>query len=422
MRKIGLQNLINIPLRALTLAGKFSVIFFMAKYLKPEDFSLYGLLAATIAYSLYIVSFEFSNYTTRELIAQPTSSWGKILKSHAYFILLLYIIFTPTIIYLFGANLLPDGYLYWFLLVLFLEHLFQETAKLLIADTLVFEANMVIFMGHGLWPILASICMVLLPDARVVSFVLSCWICGAALSCAFGLIFIKKLNLGGWDSPVRWDFIKAGIAIAFPLLLCTLALRGILTLDRYLVLSFHGKDILASYVLYVGVAAAMLSLLEASLFYPFYPRLIKCFKNGSIQQHRKMVKTFFSYCVVFVLVTSAIALLAMHTLVSFIDKDVYVDNLSMFRWILLAFCFYCLSMVPHYALYSQGKDKPLLFINLSAIVCFAVAIYFIRSLTENSTSLNTVPLGLVFSFFILFLMKSYAYIYLQSGSGFVRNG
>jgi hypothetical protein len=53
-------RLINISLRGMTLVSKFLLIFFLAGFLEPKELGLYGLLAATIGYSMYLLGFEFT--------------------------------------------------------------------------------------------------------------------------------------------------------------------------------------------------------------------------------------------------------------------------------------------------------------------------------------------------------------------------
>lgn len=76
MRVRNFSQLTNIAIRGSTLASKFLLIFFLARFLEPSELGVYGLFAATIGYSLYLLGFDFYTYTTRELLKCDRSQWG----------------------------------------------------------------------------------------------------------------------------------------------------------------------------------------------------------------------------------------------------------------------------------------------------------------------------------------------------------
>ena len=65
----------NITLRGMTLVSKFVLLFFLAKFLQASEVGLYGLLSATIGYALYVIGFEFYNFSTREMIGEDSKHW-----------------------------------------------------------------------------------------------------------------------------------------------------------------------------------------------------------------------------------------------------------------------------------------------------------------------------------------------------------
>lgn len=384
----------------------------MARYLEPDQFSAYGVLTVSIAYTLYIVSFEFHNYTTRELIAHSHDQWGRIIKSQLFFMAFLYSLVTLALFYLDRSKLLPAIHLAWFVGLLILEHIFQESTKILIANNSPTKANLVIFLGHGLWPICAAASMIISPDARNISFVLYTWTFGAASSSCLGIFFIMKERLGGWKTPVKWAFIRKGIIIAFPLLLSTLAIRGMLTFDRYLVDHLSGKETLSAYILFTGLAAAMLSLLEACLFYPVYPKLIEYAQKNQTEKHTKTVKEFFFNSLAFVMIFSSILLLTSRFWIDWLERNYYAENIVIFKWILIAFGAYCLSTVPHYALYSMNEDRKILGCNIASSVVFIISISAGIIYLERP-EISLIPLSLCGSFLSLFLLKGISYLRLR---------
>ena len=69
-------RVLNVFLRGMTLVSKFSLIFVLAKYLDAAELGLYGLVVATVTYSLYLVGLDFYSYSNREIIKSSASDWG----------------------------------------------------------------------------------------------------------------------------------------------------------------------------------------------------------------------------------------------------------------------------------------------------------------------------------------------------------
>ncbi|WP_416637729.1 hypothetical protein [Pseudomonas sp. OHS18] len=89
----------------------------------------------------------------------------------------------------------------------------------------------------------------------------------------------KKMHLGGWARKVDVKWLWRGVKIALPLLLATLAFRGIFTFDRYLASALLNLEFVAVYVLFIGVAGSLLAFLDAAVFSFAYPSLIESFKK-----------------------------------------------------------------------------------------------------------------------------------------------
>ena len=120
----------NIALRGITLASKFLLIFFLAKFLEPAELGLYGLLTVTIGYALYLLGFDFYTFTTREILKRERHEWGGLLKDQGALSLVLYVIVLPLLSLIFLEGLLPWSVAGWFFILLVLEHLTQELGRL----------------------------------------------------------------------------------------------------------------------------------------------------------------------------------------------------------------------------------------------------------------------------------------------------
>lgn len=108
-------QLLNLGLRAVTLAVKFAFILALAVFLPPEEVGLYGLITVTVSYSIYFVGFEFYTFSTRDLVARPRSEWSRLLSNQLVFFGLMYVVVLPafSIVFFSGnAALERDGSVY----------------------------------------------------------------------------------------------------------------------------------------------------------------------------------------------------------------------------------------------------------------------------------------------------------------------
>ena len=80
-------NLFNVFLRSLTLFAKFSLILILAKFLSANDLASYGIIYATIIYSLYVIGLDFYIYSTREYV-NNLEQRKKIIENHFTLILI----------------------------------------------------------------------------------------------------------------------------------------------------------------------------------------------------------------------------------------------------------------------------------------------------------------------------------------------
>jgi O-antigen/teichoic acid export membrane protein len=400
-----LIRLANVALRGMTLASKFLLIFFLARFLEPAALGLYGLLVATIGYSLYLLGLDFYTFTTREVLKRERNEWGGLLKDQGALTLLLYAFFMPLLLLLFYTDSLPWAVVGWFFALLVLEHLNQELMRLLITISEPLLASLVLFLRSGAWAIAVTVSMIFIPEMHNLDSVLAAWTIGGSSAFLLAAWRLYRLRLGGWNKRVDWSWIKLGVKIALPLLIATLALRGLFTLDRYWLEGLAGLEVLGAYILFIGVANAMVSFLDAGVFAFIYPGLINAFQKQQAEVFRQGVKSLFFQTACFSAIFAAVALLLIEPLLDWLDKPLYREQQGMFPWILLATVLYALSMVPHYALYAQGKDRPIIYSHIFGFCVFIPTTW----LCSRQWPDIAIPLGLCVAFLVILLWKLQAY-------------
>ena len=90
------------------MASKFLFVIFLAKLIEPREVGLFGLLAVSVGYAIYVLGFEFYSFSVRELLDLPQNKWSALIRDQAIFYAFTYVIgfsifnfFLPSIFQLF---------------------------------------------------------------------------------------------------------------------------------------------------------------------------------------------------------------------------------------------------------------------------------------------------------------------------------
>lgn len=396
---------LNVAMHSATLTSRFLLIFFLARFLEPAELGLYGLLTATVGYSLYLLGLDFYTFTTREVLKLDRHEWGGLLKDQGALSLVLYAVFIPLLSLIFIQELLPWNLAGWFFALLILEHLNQELGRLLVAISEQLWASVVLFARSGTWAIGITVLMVCEPATRSLDYVLGAWTVAGLLAASIGVYRLSQLGIAGWHKQINWKWIGAGLKVCIPFLVATLAIRGVFTLDRYWLESLGGLEMVGAYVLFMGIAGSLLNFLDAGVFAFSYPGLINAHQqNRSTLFHRLLVQLLLLTCVV-VLAFALVSLLLLSPLLAWLGNSLYAAQQNLYPWMLVNMALYALSMIPHFALYAQGLDRPIIHSHIASLFLFVIATW----LFSLHWPLLAVPMGMCAAFTLMLIWKAWAF-------------
>lgn len=375
-------QLLNLGLRAVTLAVKFAFILALAVFLPPEEVGLYGLITVTVSYSIYFVGFEFYTFSTRDLVARPRSEWSRLLSNQLVFFGLMYVVVLPAFSIVFFLEMLPWSVMAAFIALVVLEHLSTELMRLLVAIEKPLLATLVIFIKQALWALCFAITMWLAPEFRNISDLLLFWIAGSALSILIGIGPLLKLDWRGVLTKIDWRWIRTGAMVAIPLLLSSIAVRSLFTFDRYAFEALNSLALLGAYSVYIGVASAMLSFMESGVFVFYYPRMMKAYKEQNMSEfehaYSKLAKQS-AIWLTFLMVGAAIAGVIVFPM---LEETIYYDNLTLFFAIIVSMAIFIGGYVFQYGLYTTTRDKSIIVANLAGLAVAAIALVMIAQHTS----------------------------------------
>lgn len=406
----NIGRVINVGVHGVNLVSRFLLIFFFAKYLDPALVGYYGLFAVTVGYSLYFVGLDFYTYVAREILKVPSKRRGHLLKGQAALSCFLYILFLPVALVFLCYTDWPRSLVFWFLPILLLEHFNQEISRLLIALSEPVTAGLLLFIRQGSWALVTVALMVWEPSARDLQTVVVLWAAAGVAAAFTGVWKVRKLPMGGWHDALDWHWVRRGIAVSSAFLLATLALRGIQTFDRYWLESLGGIEIVAAYVLYFGVAGTLLTFLDAALFAYTYPVLIQLHHEQKADVAHAKVRQMLVLTIILSGGFALISWLLLPYLLLWINNPVYSSAINLYPLLLLAMIVNAIGMVPHYALYARGHDRPIIHSHIAALIFFVLATWAL----STHFSAMAVPIGLNCSFAVILAWKGIAYIQLKN--------
>lgn len=316
-----------------------------------------------------------------------------------------YVAVLPLLLLIFIYELLPWYVAIWFFVLLVLEHLNQEMMRLLVAISQQLTASLVLFLRSGAWALGVTLLMFIDESARQLETVLLAWSIGGATAIILGASKLRCLQIGGWRRAINWQWLRSGLKVAIPLLAATMAIRGVFTFDRYWFEALQGLEVLGVYVLFMGVTNALMSFMDAGVFSFSYPNLIRDYNNNDANAFRLELRKLFMQTVVLTGLFVVVSLLVIELLLTLLNKPLYLQQLQLFLWVLLAMVLYCLGMVPHFALYAQGRDKPIIYSYIASLVFFVLTTWLFSQWKDYLA----VPLGLCAAFALVLFWKTLAF-------------
>lgn len=361
----------NILLRGVTLASKFILIVYLAKVLTPEQLGVYGLFTATISYALYLCGLDFYTYAHREMLSLPRTEWGSIIYNQFAFYGALYFVVMPILLLIFSCGLLPWKISGWFYLVLTLEHLSQELYRLLVVCRRITLAHVTLFFRGGAWVFVVISIFRVKPELHGLTAIWAGWSIGVAISVMIGILGIRHvIGPTPKTGAIDWRWISRGLKVAVQFLLGTLALRGLFTFDRYFLDIYAGKAAVGVYSFFISIANSFLAFADAGVISNQYPRIVTAYRTNKLEEYRMHLRKLAVGIVLLFVFFSFGLVILIQPVLNYIGRIEYFKYVTTL-WVLLASIgVYCLSMVPHYALYARCADRAIAVASILSLIIF----------------------------------------------------
>lgn len=396
---------VSVGLRVAAMGSRFVLLLVLAKLLSPAQVGLFGLLLATISFSVLVIGGDFYTYSQRELMRKPRHRWSFVLQHQILAIGLLYLLLLPLQLLIFWFDLLPVHLMVWFFGLLVLEHVAQEVNRLLVAMHRPLVASWVLFVRMGAWVWVVLPFLWFAPEPSL-EMVLLAWLVGSGFAALMGVIVVHRearpWHKWSWES----GWLKQGFKVGLLFLVATMCVKALLTVDRYIVEALNGADFLGVYVVYASMAMAVMSFLDAAVFSFMYPRLVGAFRQANRRAYLKYRREL---AVSTVAISAALALLialVSPLVLEWTGRAIYLEHLDVLWLLLGTSVVYSIGMVPHYGLYARGADWNILFAHVSSLVVFS----FMTAAFAGDFPIQAVGFGLLSAFVWMGLVKQFQYV------------
>jgi len=371
-----------------------------------ETLGLFNIISVTVAWSVYVLGFEFYSYSLRHIVGENT----QVISSHVFNQLIfhlagyaLLLICSPVLVVL---DFIPIALLHYFILITIFDQVSQECFRICVALERSQFANFIHLVKSGLWvyPLL------LLPMLQIpitIHLILGAWLVGTVAACLLGTLKLVNLGVLSFKNvAVNVPWIKQGIIVALPFLVISVSQLTMDFSDRYLIDYFLGKSEVGVYSFYYGIANVPTTLITSVLVAQYYPRIINIYKfKTPVADRKRIIRQFLLQCLGFAFIINVVILLCIPFLLDFIGKQELMDHMDLFYLMLLQVIVFSVQVVVQTILYARHEDKFLLYSAVSgAVLNIIVNLYLIPLIgiygAATSTLLSMILMLLVRLFFL----------------------
>jgi O-antigen/teichoic acid export membrane protein len=364
---------INFALRFTSIFAKFLLVIYISKNLALEDLGVYNLIAVTVAWTVFVLGFEFNAYTSRQIVGEEKNIISGRLYNQFIFHLAGIAILCAISPLLVMFGFIPASLIIYFLLITILDQLSQECYRLLVTIDRPQMANLLYFVKSGFW-VYPLLLLHFTEGGINLSLILAFWLGGTFFAMAMGVYQLVRLDVVSWKREylnIPWIF--EGINISFPFLIITIAQMTIDFSDRYFIDHFLGKKMVGIYSFYYGIVNVPMTLITNVLIAQYFSKIINAYKfNINPAERSKLIRNFTLQNIGFALVISMGCVVMIFPLLRFIGKEALGENIMLFYLMLTQVLIFSIQVVIQTILYAKHFDRMLLYSALTGAVANVV--------------------------------------------------
>lgn len=292
LRKVAAHGGINLVLRAITLAFRFGLSFYVVRFLGLSAAGIYGLALGAVGIAPAMIGWGLNYFVAREVVGRTPDKAVRLVKTRLLVTVcslcaatLLAIIFT------FATGQHPAPIWIFVLVLIWLETLALDLYLPLIGLELATQANIIVFTRSAAWVPLVVVAGILWPQARTLELLFGCWIACHVLSLILMAWFLRRWPVvERLRDPVDHGWIKERLRKSWYIYLSDIGIVGLVFMDRYVVSWQLGLAATGIYTFYWSIANALQTLMQTSVVQLALPKMLKAYSNPDLGQWRRLFK------------------------------------------------------------------------------------------------------------------------------------
>jgi len=402
-------TLFNFLCRSGSLLAKFLLVIYISKAMSLETLGLYNIVSVTVAWSVYVLGFEFYSFSLRQIVGENNQKISGFvfnqLVFHVFGFFLLAVL-SPVLV---AFDFIPSTLLVYFVIITFFDQLSQECYRICIALERPQFANFLHFVKSGLWVYPLLVLPIFHKDVTI-HLILLAWVSGTFIALVIGIVKLVKLDiirLQKANLDIAW--IRKGVIVAFPFLIISVAQLTMDFSDRYFIDYFLGKADVGVYSFYYGIANVPTTLITSVLVATYYPKVINVYKfDRPLLEIRNLIRNFLWQSLGLALLICAMSIVLVHPLLDFIDKEQLLQEINLFYLMLVQVIIFSIQVVIQTELYAKHEDKFLLYSAVAAgVLNIVLNVLLIPRLGINAAAFSTIlSMGVMLGLRLFLLMKS----------------
>lgn len=349
---------VTLGLQGFTVLAKAGLLVLLARFLTPREVGVFGLVVASLVVALYAAGLDFYAFSTREILRVGPQQAARLFRDQLAFHGVAYLLVLPALLAVFAAGFLPWRLAPLFYLLTVVEHLGQELQRLLVTLSRPRSAATTAFLRGGAWVPLLFVLFLGEPRLRNVDTVLATWLGGSLVALLVAAFRLRDLEWGRtrrYEIDLSW--LGRGLKVALPLLLGTLALRGIFTVDRFSLEAVRTTAEVGVYTFFISGYAAFQGFVEMGVLMIHRPGVIRAFQAGRRDDYRRRMRHLALHLGVLMALLVTAAALLIGPVLEIIGREIYDRHIATFWWVLALAVVAALAELPHLALYARHRDR-----------------------------------------------------------------
>lgn len=366
----------NSVLRVVSVGLRSLLTIALAVWLEPSEMGFYGLIVATLLLTTYFYGLDFHTFSLREISSAHLAEVRLRIRDQFAMLLLIYTAGGATV----GLLLTQFGFdQTTIVLVVALaaaQHAGLEFYRIMARVGYHRAAITGLLIRDAAWVPACFLIKVATGDLSLTNLLL-CWLTGSLLSVAYGALLLAQRLPKENARPINWAWLASGLRTGSRMLVGTLSLVALFSVDRMIFAALASPEELGAYAFFGMACFSLLGVFETAVLPQFWAPLLDAAKQGDVHARREAERKLARACLIAVAVGSVIAVAAVTILASFLPHPAYSTNLHLLYYIVAAYALLTLTNIPHYRLFASRRDTLIVTANIAAFAGFLIMIPFL---------------------------------------------